>query len=65
MAFRRWICGDLVHKQGIQALWTESEQAARRTMAITKSAKTLEDLTIADLDRPEKVIEERKRKGKR
>lgn len=64
MAFRRWICGDLVHKQGIQALWTESEQASRRCMSIMKKGKTLERLTVADLDRPEIVMQKRKNSGK-
>lgn len=62
MAFRRWIAGDIVSRHGIDELWKENVQAARRTMAIMKSAKTLERLTIADLDRPEKVLQERKNK---
>lgn len=64
MAFRRHIASEVVSRQGVQALWTESEQAARRCMAIMKQGKTLERLTVSDLDRPDKVWEQR-RKGKK
>ena len=64
MAFRRHIASEVVSRYGIQALWTESEQAARRSMAIMKSPKTLERLTVSDLDRPEKVWEERRKSKK-
>lgn len=64
MAFRRHITSHMIKNDGVSAaLWKESNQATRRTLAIMKSAKTLARLTIADLDNPEKVLQAHKRKA--
>lgn len=57
MAFRRHITSHMVKVDGVSdALWKESNQATRRTLAIMKKGKTLARLTLADLDNPEKVL---------